>query len=101
MPTLQLLNKLQVQIETIQMKIDFFIHIKYHPDDVPRKRVQQLYQQHCGELFEREIGIKRPTIAYSRPKNLGDLITKAKLHQAPGQSSSTILGEFRNGLDPS
>ena len=77
-----------------------FIHIKYHPDDVPRQRVQQLYQQHCGELFEREIGIKRPTIAYSRPKNLGDLITKAKLHQAPGQTSSTILGEFRNGLNP-
>ena len=77
-----------------------FIHIKYHPDDVPRQRVQQLYQQHCGELFEREIGIKRPTIAYSRPKNLGDLITKAKLHQAPCQTSSTILGEFRNGLNP-
>ena len=77
-----------------------FIHLKYHPDDVPRQRVQQLYQELCGGLFEREIGIKRPTIAYSRPKNLGDLLTKAKHHQAPGKSTSIILGEFRDGLNP-
>jgi hypothetical protein len=69
-----------------------FIHIEYHPEDIPRKRVQALYQLHLGEV--------QPTIAYSRPKNIGDLITKAKLHQAPGQTSSIILGEYRDGLAP-
>jgi hypothetical protein len=77
-----------------------FIHLKYHPDDIPRQRVQQLYQEHCGEVLLRELGIRKPTIAYSRPKNLSDLITKAKLHQASGESSSIILGEFRAGLAP-
>lgn len=77
-----------------------FIHLKYHPDDIPRQRVQQLYQQHCGEILRRECKIERPTIAYSRPKNLGDLLTKAKYYQAPGKSTSIILGEFRDGLNP-
>jgi hypothetical protein len=42
-----------------------------------------------------ELSIVRPTIAYSQPKNIGDYITKAKLHQAPGQTSSIIMGEFK------
>ncbi|KAL3774513.1 hypothetical protein ACHAWO_012222 [Cyclotella atomus] len=71
-----------------------FIHIEYHPEDIPRKRVQALYQLHLGEVLNDELGIERPTIAYSRPKNIGDLITKAKLHQAPGQTSSIILGSI-------
>jgi hypothetical protein len=77
-----------------------FIHIESHPEDIPPKRIKELYQLHCGEALRAELRIERPTIAYSRPKNLGDLITKAKLHQAPGQTSSTILGEYRNGLTP-
>jgi hypothetical protein len=77
-----------------------FLHVVYHPDDISRKRIQELYQQPCGDLFRAELGIVRPTIAYSRPKNIGDYITKAKLHQAPGQTSSIILGEFKNGLAP-
>ena len=77
-----------------------FIHIEYHPEDIPRKRVQELYQLHLGEVLNAELGIEQPTIAYSRPKNIGDLITKAKLHQASGQTSSIILGEYRDGLAP-
>jgi hypothetical protein len=73
-----------------------FIHLKYHPDNIPSRQVQELYQEHCGELLNRELGIEQPTIAYSRPKNLCNLKTKAKLHQqAPGKSSSIILEELR------
>ena len=88
------------QPSTASLENRLFIHLRYHPDDIPRRRVQELYQEHCGELLSRELRIERPTIAYSRPKNLGDLITKAKLHQAPGESSSIILGEFKAGLAP-
>jgi hypothetical protein len=77
-----------------------FLHFTYHPEDIPRKRIQELFEQHCGELLRHEINIARPTIAYSRPKNIGDLITKAKLHQAPGVTSSIILGEYKTGLAP-
>ena len=78
-----------------------FIHLEFHPDDIKRKRIQELYAKHCGELFEQKLDIKRPTIAYSRPKNLGDYVTSAKLHQAPGHTASSIMGEYKNGLNPS
>jgi hypothetical protein len=77
-----------------------FIHLVYHPDDIPRQRIQQLYDEHCSELLHSVIGIQRPTIAYKRPKNLGDFITRAKLHEAPGRTASIIMGEFRAGLAP-
>ena len=44
--------------------------------------------------------IQRVLVAYSWPKSIGDFVSKAKLHQAPGNDVSTILGEFRQGLDP-
>ena len=78
-----------------------FIHVEYHPDDISRKRIQELYSKHCAELFQDKLDIKRPTIAYSRPKNIGDYVTTAKLHQAPGQTASIIMGEYKNGLNPS
>ena len=77
-----------------------FIHLVFHPDDISRKRIQELYEVHCGELLRTELKIANPTIAYSRPKNIGDFVTKAKLHQASGESSSTIMGEFKDGLSP-
>jgi hypothetical protein len=43
-----------------------FIHLVYHPNDiVPQKRIQELYQIHCGDLLREELEIIRPTIAYS------------------------------------
>ena len=77
-----------------------FLHLQYHPDDIPRREVQELYQEHCGKLFQRLLNIDRPTIAYSRPPNLGEFVTKAKLHQAPERTASTILGELEARLDP-
>ena len=77
-----------------------FLHLQYHPDDIPRREVQELYQEHCGELFQELLKIDRPTIAYSRPPNLGEFVTKAKLHQAPERTASRILGELEAGLNP-
>ncbi|KAL3781382.1 hypothetical protein ACHAWO_010284 [Cyclotella atomus] len=64
-----------------------FIHLEFHPKDILQKRVQELYQLHCGVALGAGLRIERPsTFAYSRPKNIGDIITKVKLHQAPGQT---------------
>jgi len=77
-----------------------FIHLQYHPRDVSRSEIQQLYEEHCGPLFRQELGITKPTIAFSRPRNLGDWVTQAKLHQAPGKPASIIMGEYKQGLAP-
>ena len=71
-----------------------FIHLEYHPHNISCQEIQQEYQRHCGKLFKKELGINRPTIAYSRPKNIGDYVTQAKLHQAPGRFASPIMGEY-------
>jgi hypothetical protein len=77
-----------------------FIHLQYHPDDISRRRIQELYDKYCGNLFQQEMDIERPVIAYSRPPNIGDYVTQARLHQAPGKTASTIMGEYRQGLNP-
>jgi hypothetical protein len=77
-----------------------FIHMVYHPDDISRAQVRQVYEETLGPLLEEVLGIKRAIVAYSRPKNIGDYVTKAKLHQAPGVTASIIMGEYKQGLDP-
>ena len=73
----------------------------YHPEDgISCKRTQQLFDEHCGKLFQKELQIERPTIAYSRPFNIGEQVTKAKLHQAPGRTADITLGDYKAGLHP-
>ena len=71
-----------------------FIHLQYHPDDISRQRVRTIYDTTCGDLFSRELGIGRPTIAYSRPPNIGDKITQAKLHQLLANQHHIIWGSI-------
>ena len=68
------------------------LHLEYHPDDIPRKRVRELYERHCGELLRRILRVKRAIVAYSRPLNLRDLLQSAKLHQTKGKEVSTFFG---------
>ena len=77
-----------------------FLHFVFHPDDISRLSIRQLYNTHCQELFEAELDVARPTIAYSRPRNIGDLVSQTKLHQAPGHNSSSIMGKYKQGLAP-
>ena len=53
-----------------------FIHLQYHPDDISRRRIQELYDKYCGNLFQQIMDIERPVIAYSRQPNIGDYITQ-------------------------
>ena len=76
------------------------IHLQYHPEDITRRQLHQLYDDHLGQLFEQELGTQRLVIAYSRPRNIGEYVTQAKLHEAPERPSSTIMGEYCQGLTP-
>lgn len=77
-----------------------FLHFVFHPDDISRLSIRQHYNKHCQQLFKAELGVERPTIAYSRPRNLGDILTQAKLYQAPGKTASTTMGKYKQGLAP-
>ena len=78
-----------------------FLHFQFHKNGVSRRTIRTLYDKHLGNFCQADMDIQRMIVAFSRPKNIGDFLTKAKLYQAPGQSASTILGEFKKGLDPS
>ena len=74
--------------ETNDTKDTIFIHWEYHPNDIPRRRIREIYNNTCGELLKEDLDICNTIVAYSRPPNLKDMITKAKLHQAPGKEAS-------------
>ena len=68
--------------------------MEYGQKDLPRKAVREIYDSTCREVFE-GFGIKRFITAYSRSNNIKDLVTRAKLHQAPGcEASKYYLGEL-------
>jgi hypothetical protein len=80
-----------------------FLHLKYHPKDPSSQQIQRnfrniLLEPHFGNrlpnLFNRQqtkCDLKRLIIAYSRHKNIGELISPRKLHTANGAHVSTIL----------
>ena len=78
-------------LEALTYKERLFIHLEYHPCDISRKQIRTIYEATCGALFRDILGVKQTTIAYSRPTNVRNLVTKAKLHQAPGLPASKYL----------
>ena len=69
-----------------------FIHLEYHRNGISESQVRLIYDAHCKGIFRDELDITQLTIAYSRPTNLQELLTKGRLHQAPGQEASTFMG---------
>ena len=75
-----------------------FIHAEYHPNGIPRRELRIAFKATCGDAFqdlETENGghlkITETTIAYSRPKNLGDLLTSAIHREVEGRGVSTFF----------
>ena len=75
-----------------------FIHTEFHPAGIARKKIRQAYMDTCGDAFlelNTENGgtmkLIDTTIAYSRPKNLRDLLTSAKLREVEGRGVSTFF----------
>ena len=89
-----------------------FFHLRYHPKDPPSQAIQQLWRQHvalppykqplvCLPVYDRKskqripFGSDRLTVCYSRPFNLGNLLSYRKLNPnvgPPVSSYSPITG---------
>ena len=71
-----------------------FYHMEFHPNDIPRHLVRKIYSDECRSIFKAEMGIEQFTMAYSRPKTIGNIITKGKLFEVNGREvSKFITGE--------
>ena len=85
------------QTKELSNKERVFIHLEYHPNDIPRKAIREIYDLHCRDVFEAELDIQQVTVAYSRAPNIKDTLTRAKLHQASGKPASKYyMGELVN-----
>jgi hypothetical protein len=71
-----------------------FFHMEFHPCDIPRHKVRKIYSEECENILKAEIGIRQFTLAYSRPKTIGNVIAKANLFQASGKEVSKFTGEL-------
>ena len=58
-----------------------FIHMEYSKNDMLKKAVRSTVETILKDTID-ELGVSQITVAYSRPKNIKDLPSKAKLHQA-------------------
>ena len=71
------------------------LHFQYNRRDIQRKQVQKIWDETC-QLLEKDVkdgglGIERVICAYSRPKNLRDLLQKAKLRENEDHKASSYF----------
>jgi hypothetical protein len=81
-------NSTQAIIIPPTTREQLFFHLPYHPHDIPRRRLRQLYNHHCHEALSSILSIDKFTVAYSRHKNLKEHLTQARLHQAMNAKAS-------------
>ena len=72
---------------TLERPNRLFIHMEYSRNDMPKKAVRSIVEATLSNTLE-DLQISQTTVAYSRPKNVKDLLSKAKLHQAKGKEVS-------------
>ena len=80
-----------------------FFHLEYHPYNPPSFHLQELWKRHIFHPpYEKqltsvvnnngnELEIEKMIIAYSRPRNLGNLLSYRNLHTSNGPPVSSVL----------
>ncbi len=69
-----------------------FIHWEYHPRDVGRRAVRQMFEETLAPALEESgLPVKQLTIAYSTPKSLGECLTKTQLEEPEGHRVSSYI----------
>ncbi len=87
-----------------RMRTDIFFHLPYHPRDISRKLIQEYYHKTCenndnlDENFTRMttqsgsiMRISKLTVAYSRAKNLRDILCSSTLKDLDNHNVSDFL----------
>ena len=70
----------------------FFIHWEYHPRDVERKTLRQLFEETLSPvLSEAGLPVKQLTVAYSTPRSLANCLTKTQLSEPVGIRASDYI----------
>jgi hypothetical protein len=73
-----------------------FLHQEYHPRGISRRMIRRVYR----ETLEAVSGFDRFVVAYSRPRNLRDVLMRSKLSEPEGHRASDILAKLLEQKDP-
>jgi len=69
-----------------------FIHWEYHPRDVSRRAIRQIFEQTLAPvLAESGLPVSTLTIAYSTPKSIGQCLTKTQLEEPSDMRVSSYI----------
>ena len=68
-----------------------FIHMENSKNDMPKKALRSIVEATLKDTID-ELDVSQITVAYYRPENIKDHLSKAKLHQAKGNEVSTYYG---------
>ena len=66
-----------------------FIHMQYHPNGISRQEIRAAFEETCDSFRGTAAEVGQVTVAFSRPPNLKDKLTSARLHEVPGKEAST------------
>ena len=90
-----------VEPDPVEPDIRLFFHLRYNPYDPKSSRIQELWRKHLAQpshgrqlkdLSNKEgfrIGINRLTVAYSRPLNIGNILSYRKMDRLSGPPVSS------------
>ena len=71
------------------------LHLEYNKYDIPKRKVRELWDETCPVLekdtVDGGLGIKKVICAYSRPRNLKDLLQSAKLKETNDHKASSYF----------
>lgn len=95
---------LSPEAKRAKMKRSVLFHIRYHPRNLPSQRIQELWTRHiCQPPFPakplwklrnhhfKKIEIDNLIVAYSRPLNLGNILSSRDLDNTHGPPVSSLL----------
>ena len=69
-----------------------FLHWEYHPRDVGRRVVRQIFEESLAPALSRaQIPVGQLTIAYSVPQSLGQCLKKTQLEEPDGNRVSSYV----------
>ena len=68
-----------------------FLHTQFHPNNLSRGEIQKIYRETFGSSLDNYTD--KLTVAYSRPKNLRDLVAKAKVLDVEGAEVSKFFDD--------
>lgn len=79
-------------------KPKLFLHWEFHPKDISRRQIRSIFQETCSQTLSsaRTLTGKKPeigqlTIAYSKYKNIGNVLCRSKMSEPPGARVSDTI----------